>query len=276
MKSIIPLLLLAVLSPFGVAQTTVLDEGFDSGVPPTGWSEDNNGNSSGWTASGGKAYHDDYYGWNDNWLTTPSLDFSTLSNMQLDCIQDQTYPSWRDKNTIEASTNGGTSWTVVYDETGSNSLSDEPLTASLGAYDGLAGIIVSYRYQGDYANEWAIDDVLIGESGSGGGGGSISYEVYNAVAGNVALFEINGATAGAMVTMGVSFAGPGPLNSPYGQIDLSRPIRFLPILPVDSGGDLRNFVMVPPHLAGVSFWTQALVEEPSGPVLTQSHAMVIQ
>lgn len=111
---------------------------------------------------------------------------------------------------------------------------------------------------------------------SGSGGGGITYEVYNAVAGNLALFEIENATPGSMVTMGVSFAGAGPLTSPYGQIDLSKPIRFLPAMPVASDGRVLNFVMVPGNLSGVSFWTQALVEEPSGPVLTDSHALVIQ
>ena len=93
---------------------------------------------------------------------------------------------------------------------------------------------------------------------------------------SLALFEIENATPGSMVTMGVSFAGAGPLTSPYGQIDLSKPIRFLPAMPVASDGRVLNFVMVPGNLSGVSFWTQALVEEPSGPVLTDSHALVIQ
>ena len=44
------------------AQTTLLTETFDSGVvPPTGWSETNNGNSAGWEPdfTGLKAWHDD-------------------------------------------------------------------------------------------------------------------------------------------------------------------------------------------------------------------------
>ena len=120
----------------------------------------------------------------------------------------------------------------------------------------------------------ALPSFAINSFGNGGGG--ITYEVFNAVAGNLALFEIENATPGSMVTMGISFAGAGPLTSPYGQIDLSKPIRFLPVMPVASDGRVLNFVMVPGNLSGVPFWTQALVEEPSGPVLTDSHALVIQ
>ncbi|MCX8229612.1 MAG: hypothetical protein OTJ44_06650 [Planctomycetota bacterium] len=257
-------------------QNVLLDEDFSGSFPPSAWTEDNNGNSAGWTSSGGMAYHDDYTGWNDNALITPNMDSSAMTNLSLHFIQDQVYASWRDSNTVEITLDGGITWQVVYDETGSNSTSGEQIDVSLATYLGQPSFSLSFHYTGDYANQWAVDDVLVNDGGSGGGGGGLNYEVTNFVSGGLALFHVEGAIPGSIITMAYSLAGPGPTSTSIGLVDLSWPIRRILVTPADLNGEVFNLFMMPSGITGLSVWTQALSEGPAGFELTNSLALVVQ
>ncbi len=155
---------LVALASNASAQTTLLTENFDSGVvPPTGWTEANNGISAGWEPDLGlvKAWHDDYTGLNDNSLISPSFDASGVTEMYLHCTQDQLFASWRDTNNVEVSVDGGLTFTVVYSETGTLTLTDDPLDVDMSAYAGNADVQVSFHYVGDYANDWKVDNVVV-------------------------------------------------------------------------------------------------------------------
>lgn len=152
------------LASNAAAQTTLLTETFDSGVvPPTGWTEMNNGNSAGWEPdfSGLKAWHDDYTGYNDNSLVSPSFDATGVSEMYMHAIHDQGFASWRDQNLVEVSLDGGLTFTTIYTETTGTSADGLALEIDMSSYVGNAGVQVAFHYTGDYANEWDIVDMLI-------------------------------------------------------------------------------------------------------------------
>jgi hypothetical protein len=144
------------------AQTTFLTEDFRSGiVPPLGWAELNNGVSLGWEDDLAEyALHDDYNGANDNYLLSPAMDLSAATEVYLHAIQDQTFAIYMDSNTVEVSLDGGLSFTLVYTETTVVDGS-QILEVDLSAYAGLAGVQFAFHYQGDFANEWRIDDLVV-------------------------------------------------------------------------------------------------------------------
>jgi len=149
------------------AQTTLLTETFDSGVvPPTGWSETNNGNSAGWEPdfTGLKAWHDDYTGYNDNSLVSPAFDASGVTEMYMHAVQDQAFATWRDTNDVDLSIDGGLTFTTVYSETSQTSADGTDLEVDLSAYAGNASVTLSFHYTGDYANEWDLVDLLVDDT----------------------------------------------------------------------------------------------------------------
>lgn len=157
---------LSLLTPLAAAQQTALAEDFDAGlVPPTGWFEENNGVTLGWEANGNgsKAEHEDYFAgaFNDNRLLSPALDLSSFSEAYLHLKHDQQFPGFRELNAIEVSLDGGASFIVLLEIDGSETFNGLPLEVDLSAYAGLTGVQISFHYQGDYANLWRIDDVVV-------------------------------------------------------------------------------------------------------------------
>jgi hypothetical protein len=148
---------------FMPAQQIALDEDFESGIfPPVGWSENNNGNSLGWEDSGtGAAFHDDFVGLNDNYLITPSMDFSSFAQAYLHGIQGSKWTTYRDLNTVELSLDGGLTFATIYTEQTIGDGSGQALEIDLTSYSGIADVILAWRYYGDFGNEWSIEDVLI-------------------------------------------------------------------------------------------------------------------
>ncbi len=155
---------LAALAGSASAQTTVFAETFDSGVvPPTGWTELNNGVSLGWESdsTGTAAWHDDFYGANDNSLLSPAFDASGVSELYLHGLQGQLYPTWRDLNLIEVTLDGGLTFTAVYSETGTDTGDYLPMNVNLSTYAGISSIQLNFRFIGDYANEWDLYDIQV-------------------------------------------------------------------------------------------------------------------
>lgn len=152
-------LLLAASLP---AQTTVLSEDFRSCVmPPVGWSEGNNGISLGWEDDLCEfAFHDDFSGANDNQLISPVLDFSGLSEVWLHAVEVRDFSFATVRNAIEISTDGGATWSDVWTST---TVDDGTFAihVDLSAYAGLSGVQFAFDYEGDFANRWRIDQVVI-------------------------------------------------------------------------------------------------------------------
>ncbi|MAW60073.1 MAG: hypothetical protein CMJ94_04455 [Planctomycetes bacterium] len=166
MNKILPLMALGALTAPTWAQQTALSEDFDAGVvPPAGWTELNNGVTNGWEPdlSLEEAEHDDYFSgvYNDNRLESPAMDLSTFAEAYLHCDQDQVFPSFRDINNVDVTLDGGATYTTLYSETGTTSVTDAPLEVDLSAYAGLTGVQLSFHYTGDYANAWRLDNILV-------------------------------------------------------------------------------------------------------------------
>ncbi|MFT7517587.1 MAG: hypothetical protein ACI84O_001382 [Myxococcota bacterium] len=151
------------------AQTTVLSEDFNAGVvPPTGWSTQNlnaNGLALGWTVgSTGDAYHADELGVStcDNMLATPVMDLSALTSAYVHYNGYMGFISYLDAQSVDVSTDGGLTWTIVFSDLGLNNASD---LVDISAYAGQASVMVGFHYTGDYAHNMSIDNVVVDDNG---------------------------------------------------------------------------------------------------------------
>jgi len=253
---------------------SIFGEDFNAGTPPANWSEINNGISAGWEDSGGRAWHDDYYGWNENVLVSPAIDMSASSDLTLHWADTQVYATWRYTNTVEATQDGGLTWAILYDETGTTSGTFD-IAVDLSAYAYSTNTQIGFNYVGDYANEWIIDNLYVMDNG-GGGGGPI-YTVTNLVAGQLCDLVVSGCDATSSVLMAYSLNGSGPTNTPYGAVDMSMPIRRFPPLACDSTGTAARSANIPANAAGIMVYTQcAELLAAGGANLTNSHAIAIQ
>ena len=149
------------------AQTTVLSEDFDANVvPPAGWTTQNlNASiSAGWVSDlNGGAYHADEAGVGlcDDILATPAMDLSGLTQAYLHMNTYMGWISYLDSQSVDVSTDGGATWTLVWSDTGMNNAVD---TIDLSTYAGQASVMVGFHYVGDYAHSSLIDNVLVNDS----------------------------------------------------------------------------------------------------------------
>jgi hypothetical protein len=91
-------------------------------------------------------------------------------------------------------------------------------------------------------------------------------------AGAPCTFSITGAAPNSNCIIGYSLAGPGPINTTYGVVDMTPPINTLANIPADANGDALLTVTVPANASGVTLYTQAL----NNGVLTNSLAETVQ
>ncbi|HBF22248.1 MAG TPA: hypothetical protein DDW23_00410 [Planctomycetes bacterium] len=414
-KSLLPSLLVLFSAP-AYAQNVFLDEDFSTGVPPTGWGELNNGNSNGWELDpmlGDAAFHDDFTGFNDNSIFSTAMDLSATTGAWLHCEQSVSYAGWRDHHYIDISLDGGNTFNNVHDDLAGDG--NSVLTVDLSAYGGINGVNLAFHYTGDYASEWAVDDVLVtdspnppppsilttvvnpsnghtyhllesttwteAEAGAIALGGHLAtvrsqaendwiwsnfsnwggqdrdlwiglndvategtfvwssgetssfrywatgqpdnnggnedyvhigelntdawndmfdaastswspgyfgvveittptgpqYDVQNLVAGATAILSVSGFGAGNVGILAYSVFGGGPTTTPFGDVDMSMPIRQLPAIITDANGNASLSASVPPHVGGMSVWTQGVELIPGGGGnLTNSHALTVQ
>ena len=130
MKSILSLFA-AVFCVGGLsAQTTVLSEDFNAGVvPPTGWITQNlNGSAAaGWVSDlNGQAYHADENGVGmcDDILATPNMDLTGLTEAYVHFNTFMGWVSYLDSQSVDVSTDGGATWTMVWSDLGYNDSSN--------------------------------------------------------------------------------------------------------------------------------------------------------
>ena len=241
---------------------SIMFEDFESGVcPPAGWGENNNGNSAGWEVwdasinhigTGHAVGHDDFTGYNLNSVIAgpgQSIDATNESGLHVNWDQDNHYPTWTARNSVLC--NGVEAW--YQDSAGIGSVSSN--SADLSAHDGTM-IEVEFLYDGDYANEWIIDSVDLRADDNGGGGG-LSLNANGLVAGGTATLTLDNAGPGAACLFAWSSAGGGPTASVLGDVDLSQPIRRLPVATADSAGSASVSAAVPAGASGMTIWMQA-------------------
>lgn len=280
MNFITSLLLAAALC--GNASAQFLSEDFSSGVPPVGWTHINNNSSStmGWLADGaGRAWHQDEnssLGTADNALISPPLDFTSASGTTLSFAGETNWAVYLANHpnsfgdgvsTMEITTDGGLSWTVVWTDTAQNNGDTYSPTVDLSSWDGLANVQLGIHYYGTFAQEWWIDEVEINANQS------LAYSISGLVAGGTATLTVVGATAGGDVLIGYSVTGAGPTATSFGIVDMSAPITQLPILTANSVGIAATVAGVPIQASGKTLYSQA-VDISSG-ALTNSIAQLI-
>jgi uncharacterized membrane protein len=156
-------------------RTFPLEEDFESGnFPPTDWNVyDVDGLGMIWESSnfqnhtpGGSfsAYHGFASGAHDGWMVTPALEMPADPPIVLAFWHYTVDPAYYGKNSVAISTGSGDPADGDFVEIWSaESVDDEwqQVLLSLEAYTGQM-VYIAFRYEGDYAHGWAIDDVYIG------------------------------------------------------------------------------------------------------------------
>ena len=167
MKSTLSLLAAICCAGALSAQTVVLSEDFNANVvPPTGWTTQNlnGGPTAGWVSNlSGAAFHDDEasVGLCDNMLATPVMDLSALTQAYLHLNGYMGWVSYLDSQSVDVSTDGGLTWTLVWSDLGLNNPSE---TIDLSAYAGMASVMVGFHYVGDWAHDYTLDNVVVSDS----------------------------------------------------------------------------------------------------------------
>jgi hypothetical protein len=150
-------------------------EDFSSGtVPPSGWAGYEQGDPAGWIL-GTPGYDDNYCAFHndddvttgcDDWLVTPQITLPAKAASQLEFMQYQNFDTYYVYHGIMISTGSGDpddGEFVELAEVGAGTEDTwEPKVFALGAYAG-ENIYLAFRYQGDYADEWSVDNVAVKE-----------------------------------------------------------------------------------------------------------------
>lgn len=76
-------------------------------------------------------------------------------------------------------------------------------------------------------------------------------------AGATAELDVSDAVPGSTITALYSLDGPGPVDTPFGKLDLTLPIYTLDVATADAAGNAQFSGFVPPGMAGRTVWMQA-------------------
>ncbi|HKK69023.1 MAG TPA: choice-of-anchor J domain-containing protein, partial [Bacteroidales bacterium] len=158
--------------------TIIMEEDFEGGALPTGWTTEIGAATQGWTfnsdASSGYwpvPAHTIYAAVNDDAcdcdmsnmkLITPAIDLSSATDpaVGFDAIPSNEYGGF---HTVEVSIDGGTSWTVVDSLPGAEVWTSFEIM--LTDYIGEASVQIAFKYNDDgaWATGFAVDDVQVYE-----------------------------------------------------------------------------------------------------------------
>lgn len=150
-------------------------EDFESGVfPPSGWSIYNQAGDATWAQNENanhtpegqfSAFHTYASGNQDGWLVTPQIAMPTEGFFFLTFWNINGDASWYGNNSVLVSTGSGNPDDNEFVEVWSPAIAAaewDPVFIDLQAYAG-EDIFIAFRYQGDFAHIWVIDDIALGE-----------------------------------------------------------------------------------------------------------------
>ena len=110
-------------------------------------------------------YHDDTSGSHDSWLLTPTFDLSGATAPELKYWDNENYASYYDNHEVLVSEDytddvAAATWVELAD-----GVSDEDTWVERGplALPTTGTVTVAFRYVGDYADEWYLDDISVAE-----------------------------------------------------------------------------------------------------------------
>ncbi|MCP4546964.1 MAG: T9SS type A sorting domain-containing protein [bacterium] len=161
-------------------RTDFITESFEGTWPPSGWSVIHLGDNNTWVKSMARQRTGNYsakvgYGPQghpqDEYLVSPVLDFSSLANAYVEFFEDGNYWSeYGDHHYVGVSTtvpDDPAAFTFVAEWTPTNhtvaGFDSDAVRVDLSAYAGEPVVYVCFRYIGDWADDWWIDDVRIFE-----------------------------------------------------------------------------------------------------------------
>ena len=169
-----------------LCQTVLLDEDFQLGTLPPGWSQSTNATDGGWLLGTNTslqsvywsiAPHGNFIATNDDacdcdksvdYLITPPMDLTGVASAVLqfqNYFDGGTLFGGTEEATVEYSLDGGVTWNILQTITGAdNGLWDEQ-TVSLNSLIGNSGVLIGFHYYDDFnwLFGWAIDDVYVFE-----------------------------------------------------------------------------------------------------------------
>ena len=102
------------------------------------------------------------------------------------------------------------------------------------------------------------DGVVIDDLCIGGDVVALRYSITGLLAGGLARLEVTGLDPLAFTTILVSLIGPGPTQTLYGTADVGYPYHTLAYVDANTAGEVRIQAPVPPWLAGMTVWSQAV------------------
>jgi hypothetical protein len=242
------------------AQHVLFEEDFEGGIPPTWTNIHNSAHLDPWRPGFGlvDGSNDINHEWfctvgfilRDNILLSPVIDLSGVTAAFVECGQVQRLPMARVLNTVEITTDGGQSYTVVYNETGMFT-GFGSIKVDISAFAGNANVQIGFHYVGVVANDWSIDNVRVTTS-------PVQHVVTELQQGLPATFGVVGAVPGNAIYMMLAATGAGPLPSPWGNLNLFPPIVFFPGMIADPTGQVNVNVTVPAGTAGLTLYSQAI------------------
>ena len=172
------LLFLALLMPLAtIAQTLSVD--FEDGlVPPDGWTVQQTNALQTWIASAetpiagttsATVMYDETPGDQDEWLISPSLDFSASTTLALNFLTSQSYywgvtPNDNYDTTVEISLDSGMSWEPIWSENDLGVFTSWVATnvsIDLSSYAGNPDVKLAFHYVGNDGAQWILDSVKL-------------------------------------------------------------------------------------------------------------------
>lgn len=275
-------LLLAIALPrTAVGQHVLFEENFEGGIPPS-WTQVQRGYrgdiwTPGFNLVDGSCdinhewFCDIGFFFRDNLIVSPPIDLTGQTEAFLEFGQWQIFPTQRNYNGVEITTDGGGSFQTVYVENGTWSGFDST-QVDISAFAGHASVQVAFHYQGIIANDWSIDNFRVTSS-------PLHYDIQNLAAHQQATFAVTGSVPGNGVVILFSVTGPGPLMTRFGTVNLTPPFFLFPPLVADANGRASLTLTIPPAPMGLPFFSQAYdftLPLPSPLRPTNSWALMIQ
>ena len=157
-----------------------VEESFEVSVPPAGWTTQTSGETYTWVRASGAANSGVYcafvqYGpsgaWQDEWLVAPAVDTRGLTGLRIRWAEFDYQGYWGNyglRHSVMVSTtvpDDPAAFTAAQVFTPANhTIEDDAwqlVYVDLNAYIGYETVYVALRYEGEYADSWVIDDVLI-------------------------------------------------------------------------------------------------------------------
>jgi hypothetical protein len=179
MKKITLLILALAFWSFNINAQTYFSEGFESGVPPTGWVDeagvsDSDGNLWAQTISrfhtgSNSAFYDDFDAatLNDRWFITPAINLSGATAPELLYWDNVNFAGFAGTHAVKYSTDytgsgdpTAATWTDLNTVIGTE---DTWVQNGPYALPTSATVYIAFQYVGDFASEWYIDDIIVRE-----------------------------------------------------------------------------------------------------------------